>query len=87
MIIATKVRFNKYNLFQMDPRRPNAYGLSRKHILDAVEGSLKRLQTDYIDLYQVMTTFFSFKISFLLKTIKIVVFVLEALWTMMANGY
>ncbi len=28
-------------------------GLSRKHILDAVEGSLRRLRTDYIDIYQV----------------------------------
>ncbi len=32
--------------------KPNASGLSRKHILSAVEDSLKRLQTDYIDLYQ-----------------------------------
>lgn len=32
---------------------PNAKGLSRKHILEAVEASLKRLNTDYIDLYQV----------------------------------
>lgn len=29
----------------------NGRGLSRKHIFDAVEASLKRLQTDYIDLY------------------------------------
>jgi len=32
---------------------PNDLGLSRKHILDAVEASLRRLGTDYIDLYQV----------------------------------
>jgi aryl-alcohol dehydrogenase-like predicted oxidoreductase len=32
---------------------PNDGGLSRKHILDAVEASLRRLETDYIDLYQV----------------------------------
>jgi aryl-alcohol dehydrogenase-like predicted oxidoreductase len=32
--------------------RPNDTGLSRRHIMDAVEASLKRLQTDYIDLYQ-----------------------------------
>jgi aryl-alcohol dehydrogenase-like predicted oxidoreductase len=32
---------------------PNDLGLSRKHILNSVEASLKRLQTDYIDLYQV----------------------------------
>src|SRR4051794_26846924 len=31
---------------------PNDRGLSRKHILEAVEGSLRRLGTDYIDLYQ-----------------------------------
>jgi aryl-alcohol dehydrogenase-like predicted oxidoreductase len=31
----------------------NEIGLSRKHILDAVDGSLSRLGTDYIDLYQV----------------------------------
>ena len=32
---------------------PNDAGLSRGHILDAVEASLERLQTDHIDLYQV----------------------------------
>jgi aryl-alcohol dehydrogenase-like predicted oxidoreductase len=32
---------------------PNTSGLSRKHILDQVEGSLERLDTDYIDLYQI----------------------------------
>ena len=32
---------------------PNQAGLSRKHILAACEASLRRLQTDYLDLYQV----------------------------------
>ncbi len=32
---------------------PNDLGTSRKHILDAVDASLRRLGTDYIDLYQV----------------------------------
>lgn len=36
---------------QMGPR-PNDQGNSRRHILSAVEGSLRRLGTDYIDLYQ-----------------------------------
>ena len=31
---------------------PNDRGASRKHIMQAVEGSLRRLKTDYIDLYQ-----------------------------------
>lgn len=32
--------------------RPWEQGMSRKHILDAIEGSLRRLGTDYVDLYQ-----------------------------------
>ena len=31
---------------------PNDRGLSRKHIIESVHGSLRRLQTDYLDLYQ-----------------------------------
>src|SRR5258707_2679103 len=31
---------------------PNDRGLSRKHIMEAVHGSLRRLQTDHVDLYQ-----------------------------------
>ena len=46
LIIATKVRFPMSDA-------ANDVGLSRKHILASVEASLKRLQTDYIDLYQV----------------------------------
>jgi len=32
---------------------PNDRGLSRKHILDSIDNSLRRLQTDYVDLYQI----------------------------------
>ncbi len=45
VILATKVRG------QMGDG-PNDQGLSRQHILNAVHDSLNRLQTDYIDLYQ-----------------------------------
>src|SRR4051794_24643394 len=34
------------------PGGPNDSGLSRKHILESIDGSLSRLQTDYVDLYQ-----------------------------------
>jgi aryl-alcohol dehydrogenase-like predicted oxidoreductase len=34
------------------PGGPNDSGLSRKHIMESIDGSLARLQTDYIDLYQ-----------------------------------
>ncbi len=46
LVIATKVRFPM-------GEGPNDLGLSRKHILSGVEASLRRLGTDYIDLYQV----------------------------------
>jgi 1-deoxyxylulose-5-phosphate synthase len=45
VILATKC------VGRMGPR-PWQQGASRRHILDAVEGSLRRLGTDYIDLYQ-----------------------------------
>ena len=33
-------------------RKPNDHGLSRKHIMESINGSLTRLGTDYVDLYQ-----------------------------------
>jgi len=45
VVLATKVRGEM-------GKGPNDQGLSRIHIMQAVEASLRRLQTDYIDLYQ-----------------------------------
>jgi aryl-alcohol dehydrogenase-like predicted oxidoreductase len=46
VVLATKVRGRMWE-------GANGEGLSRKHIMHAVEDSLRRLQTDYIDLYQI----------------------------------
>ncbi len=46
VVIATKVYFAWSDV-------PNQGGLSRKHLMSEVEASLKRLGTDYIDLYQI----------------------------------
>src|SRR5947208_1788553 len=46
LVIATKV------YFPMTPG-PNGRGLSRKHILSAIDASLQRLELEYVDLYQI----------------------------------
>lgn len=46
VVVATKVGGRTWN-------GPNGEGASRKHIREACESSLRRLRTDYIDLYQV----------------------------------
>jgi aryl-alcohol dehydrogenase (NADP+) len=46
LVIATKV----FNPMSDDP---NNRGLSRKHIFDSIDASLRRLQMDYVDLYQI----------------------------------
>jgi len=60
VIIATKVFFHVSDDMSFDAPTaktsqipPNTSGLSRKHIFSAVDESLKRLGTDYIDLYQI----------------------------------
>ena len=46
VVLATKVYFPI-------GRGPNGGGLSRKHIMEAIDNSLRRLGTDYVDLYQI----------------------------------
>ena len=46
IVLATKVRG------RVGPG-PNQLGLSRRHILESIDGSLKRLGTDWVDLYQI----------------------------------
>jgi aryl-alcohol dehydrogenase (NADP+) len=46
VVIATKVFFPLGD-------QPNQGGLSRKHIMEAIDASLRRLQMDYVDLYQI----------------------------------
>src|SRR6478609_3503246 len=38
--------------YPVGPLGPNDMGLSRKHLMESIEGSLRRLGTDYVDLYQ-----------------------------------
>ena len=46
VVVATKV-------FHPMGDGPNDRGLSRKHLLDAIDASLRRLGMDYVDLYQI----------------------------------
>jgi aryl-alcohol dehydrogenase-like predicted oxidoreductase len=45
VVVATKFTFSSY------PSDPNGGGNNRKHMMEALEGSLRRLGTDYVDLY------------------------------------
>ena len=47
VVLATKVHG------RMDDEDPNAAGNHRRHIMEQCDASLRRLQTDYLDLYQI----------------------------------
>src|SRR5579871_354254 len=51
VVLATKFTFNAMRAVPDAAPNPNAGGNGRKNIYRALEGSLRRLQTDYIDLY------------------------------------
>jgi aryl-alcohol dehydrogenase-like predicted oxidoreductase len=54
VVIATKVFMGTENIIMGDNAdKVNSFGLSRKHIIYQCEQSLRRLGTDYIDLYQI----------------------------------
>jgi len=63
VVVATKVRFpvdlafrNAGDPAKQGAKRPNVEGLSRKRLFHAVDESLRRLGTDYIDLWQIHRT-------------------------------
>lgn len=51
IVLATKVFYPMGK--RTDPQKPNGAGLSRKAIFQSIDASLKRLGTDYVDLYQI----------------------------------
>lgn len=67
VVIASKV------FFPTNEDDPNARGLSRKHIMHAIDNSLRRLGTDYVDLYQIHRWDFSTPIEETLEALHDVV--------------
>ena len=53
IVVATKGFYPVTAAFGEPPAHVNAMGSSRRHLVEAVHASLRRLDTDYIDLYQV----------------------------------
>jgi aryl-alcohol dehydrogenase-like predicted oxidoreductase len=85
VVVASKV------YFPFDDK-PNAGGLSRKHIMSACDASLKRLGTDYIDLYQIHRWDYDTPIEetmgkdFISKIFRFTFYILEALHDLVRAG-
>jgi voltage-dependent potassium channel beta subunit len=50
LVISTKLFYSNMDFLNLPKWKPNTYGLSRKHIIEGVKNSLKRLQLDYVDI-------------------------------------
>jgi aryl-alcohol dehydrogenase-like predicted oxidoreductase len=73
MILATKV-------YEPMGEHPNDRGLSRKHLIEAFDASLRRLHTDYIDLYLAHAFDAETSIEETLETLNNAQRFVEALW-------
>jgi aryl-alcohol dehydrogenase (NADP+) len=80
LVIATKV----FNPMSSDP---NDRGLSRKHIMHSIDASLKRLGTDYVDLYQIHRFDYSTPIEETIQALHDVVKAGKALYTGASSMY
>jgi aryl-alcohol dehydrogenase (NADP+) len=80
VVIATKVH-------QPMGDAPNLRGLSRKHIMHSIDNSLRRLGTDYVDLYQIHRFDYSTPIEETLEALNDIVRAGKALYTGASSMY
>lgn len=80
VVIATKV-FNQMS------KSPNDGGLSRKHIMSSIDASLRRLKTDYVDLYQIHRWDYDTPVEETLEALNDIVKAGKALYTGASSMY
>jgi len=73
VVIATKVFFPIKGYFQDPKPKPNTHGLSRYHIKRSIDDSLKRLQMDYVDLYQIHRFDYTIPIEEVLRSLNLLI--------------
>lgn len=73
VVIATKVFFPIKGYSQDPVPKPNTHGLSRYHIRRSIDDSLKRLQMDYVDLYQIHRYDYSLPIEEILRSLNLLI--------------